>query len=393
MSRMRALMHQKAPTMETVSDASKSESKLKTIFGRLWSSKAFRYGAGTLVSLLALYLALRNVDFDQVGNALRAADYRLVALALFSVAFNQLARAYRWRVLLGASPPGKLQADDRRKRFSLFDLLLSLLSAQLLNTVYPARLGDLSRAYVIGSRGPGKVFTLGTVVLEKLLDTLAYGAFFLVMLLTLPLPGWVGGSVSTFALATVLATLAVVVLAYRPQIILTLLGRLFARFPGRISQSVQFHLQDGMESLRTLRDRSELARALIWTALIWATAVFNNALILQAMHLRLPWMAPFFVLVVLQVGISLPSTPGSLGVFEYACVLALSLFSVGSADALGFGFVLHAVVFLPVIVFGFLAFLYLGLNVNQVAAPGQADMRNDLVPDRTQTSAENADKV
>jgi uncharacterized protein (TIRG00374 family) len=379
--------------MDTLSDASKSESKLKTIFGRLWSSKVLRYSAGTLVSLLALYLALRNVDFDQVGNALRAANYRLVVLALISVAFNQLARAYRWRVLLGASPSGKLQPGVRRDRFSLFDLLLSLLSAQLLNTVYPARLGDLSRAYVIGSRGPGKVFTLGTIVLEKLLDTLAYGGIFLVMLLALPLPGWVGGSVSTFALATALATLVVVVLAYRPQIVLAPVGRLFAHFPGRMTQSVQSHLHDGMDSLRTLRNRSELARALIWTALIWVTAVLNNALILQAMHLSLPWMAPFFILVVLQIGISLPSTPGSLGVFEYACILALSLFSVGRADALGFAFVLHAVVFLPVIVFGFLSFLYLGFNVDQVAAPGQEDLRNDLAPDKAQTRAESADKV
>jgi uncharacterized protein (TIRG00374 family) len=344
---------------------------LKTLSGRLWSSKTFRYGVGALVSLLSLYLALRNVDFGEVGRAFQAADYRLVGLALVSVAFNQLARAFRWRVLLGTSPPGNPHRSNRRDGFSLFDLLVALLSAQLLNTVYPARLGDLSRAYVIGGRGPGKVFTLGTIVLEKLLDTLAYGGLFLVMLLTLPLPAWVGGSVSTFALAALLATLAVVVLAYRPQVILAPAGRLFARLPGRAAQSVQSHLQEGMDSLRTLRNHSELARALIWTALIWATAVLNNALVLQAMHLHLPWMAPFFVLVVLQIGISLPSTPGSLGVFEYGCILALSLFSVGRADALSFGFVLHAVVFLPVIVFGFLAFLYLGINVEQVAAPGQ----------------------
>jgi uncharacterized membrane protein YbhN (UPF0104 family) len=92
--------------------------------------------------------------------------------------------------------------------------------------------------------------------------------------------------------------------------------------------------------------------------------------------------------VILQIGISLPSTPGSLGVFEYGCILALSLFSVGRADALGFGFVLHAVVFLPVIVFGFLAFLYLGVSVGQIAAPGQAYKETDLAPDRTPTSAD-----
>jgi uncharacterized protein (TIRG00374 family) len=245
-----------------------------------------------------------------------------------------------------------------------------------LNTVYPARVGDLSRAYVIGGKGPGRVFTLGTVLLEKLLDTLAYGGLFLVMLFSLPLPAWVGGSVTTFALATVLVTLVAVILAYRPQGLLGLAGKLLARFPGRAARFVHSHLEDGIASLRTLRSRSALARALFWTLLIWVTAVLNNVLILRALGLRLPWMAPIFVLVVLQIGISLPSTPGSLGIFEYACVLALSLFSVSSAGALSFGFVLHAVVFLPVVVFGFLSFLYLGVNVEKVTESGQtADER------------------
>jgi uncharacterized protein (TIRG00374 family) len=348
--------------MDTVTDASKSESKLKTLSGRLWSSKILRYGLGALLSLLALYLALRDVDFGEVVSAIRAADYRLVGLALASVALNQLGRAFRWRVLLGASRSAARQAG-----ISLFDLLVALLSAQLLNTVYPARVGDLSRAYVIGGKGPGRVFTLGTVLLEKLLDTLAYGGLFLVLLFALPLPAWVGSSVSTFVVATALVTLAVVILAYRPEWLLALTGRVFARFPGRFGQLVQAYLKDGIGSLSTLRSPSGLARSLFWTAVIWATAVLNNYLILLAFQLRLPWMAPFFVLMVLQVGISLPSTPGSIGIFEYGCILALSLFSVARADALSYGFVLHAVVFLPVVILGFLAFLYLGLNSEKVA--------------------------
>jgi uncharacterized protein (TIRG00374 family) len=360
----------------------------------LWSSKVLRYGLGTLVSLLSLYLALRNVDFGEVGQALRSADYRWVGLALASVAVNQLGRAFRWRVLLGAAsfaiPQGAAsQPGDLRVGYSLSDLLASLLSGQLLNTVYPARVGDLSRAYVIGGKGPGRVFTLGTVLLEKLLDTLAYGSLFLVMLFSLPLPAWVGSSVSTFALATILVTLAAVILAYRPEGILTLTAKIFAHFPGRVATFVQSHLREGIASLRTLRSRSGLAHALFWTALIWATAVLNNALILRALQLRLPWMAPFFVLVVLQIGISLPSTPGSIGIFEYACILALSLFSVGRADALSFGFVLHAVVFLPVIVFGFLASLYLGVNVEKVAQLGQAAGEKN----RTLTSTDERGKL
>ena len=47
-----------------------------------------------------------------------------------------------------------------------------LLAGQMLNTVFPARLGDLTRAYVLGGKGPGRSFVLGTVVLEKILDSI-----------------------------------------------------------------------------------------------------------------------------------------------------------------------------------------------------------------------------
>jgi uncharacterized protein (TIRG00374 family) len=365
-----------------------------SFFLSLWSSKIFRYSVGALVSLLALYLALRDVDFGEVGRAIRIADYRLVGLALASVAVNQLARAFRWRVLLGSGQSGVHLGGDNRPAavspgYSLFDLLVVLLSAQLLNTVYPARVGDLSRAYVIGGKGPGRVFTLGTILLEKLLDTLAYGGLFLVVLFSLSLPAWVRSSVSTLALAAVLAALIAALLAYRPAALLGLADKIFARFPGSLARFMQPHLKDGIDSLHTLRSRSDLARLVFWTAVIWATAVLNNALALRAMQLSLPWMAPIFVLVVLQIGISLPSTPGSIGIFEYGCILALSLFAVERAAALSFGFVLHAVVFLPVVFFGFLAFLYLGLNAGEVAQFRQVSEGQK----RTRTSADERGKM
>ena len=52
--------------------------------------------------------------------------------------------------------------------------LMVLLAGQMLNTIFPARLGDLARAYVLGGMGPGRTYVLGTIVLEKMLDSIAY---------------------------------------------------------------------------------------------------------------------------------------------------------------------------------------------------------------------------
>ena len=43
------------------------------------------------------------------------------------------------------------------------------------------------------------------------------------------------------------------------------------------------------------------------------------------------------VLLVLQIGLAVPVSPGGLGVFEYLSVLALSLFTVPRREAVAFG--------------------------------------------------------
>jgi uncharacterized membrane protein YbhN (UPF0104 family) len=52
------------------------------------------------------------------------------------------------------------------------------------------------------------------------------------------------------------------------------------------------------------------------------------------------------------LGVSLPSSPGFVGIIQAATVLALSFFGVPRADALSFSLLLHASQFVPVTVWG-----------------------------------------
>jgi hypothetical protein len=81
--------------------------------------------------------------------------------------------------------------------------------------------------------------------------------------------------------------------------------------------------------------------------LIWGTAIWTNVLTFRALDLRLPWTAAGLLLAVLQAGISVPSVPGRIGVFQYLCILTLGLFGVSEAAGLSYGILLQAIVFLP----------------------------------------------
>jgi uncharacterized membrane protein YbhN (UPF0104 family) len=71
------------------------------------------------------------------------------------------------------------------------------------------------------------------------------------------------------------------------------------------------------------------------------------------------FQATLLVLIGLMAGIAVPSVPGRIGIFEYICVLALAVFGIKQTQALTYGILLHAVVFLPVLVLGVLALLRL----------------------------------
>lgn len=95
---------------------------------------------GTILSLMFLGLALRNISLREVMGALAEANCPLVALALSTVIITCLAKVGRWKALF--------HPRSHKRHFG--KLFSALLIRQMANAVLPARLGELIRAYMIG---------------------------------------------------------------------------------------------------------------------------------------------------------------------------------------------------------------------------------------------------
>ena len=322
----------------------------------LFSSRWFRLVTGLIISLGTIFLAIRNVDFALVWAALKNARLIFIFLALGSVLINTLVKARRWKVLVG--PDGQA--------ISLWKYWMILLTGQMLNALLPARLGDLTRAYTLGGLGPGRTFVLGTIVLEKMFDSLAYLCLFGVLFVLIPLPEWMSGSILVFLLVTLALVAGVIVLVYYPTPLMNLLRRISRLLPERLRSWLSPRIESGLRSLEIIRRRKDLARLTFWTALVWGTAILNNYLVMQALDLHLPLVAPVLILVGLQAGISLITIPGTIGVFEYICVLALTFFGVEPSLAFSYGLLLHAIVLLPPLLGGMISFWALGLSGKQL---------------------------
>ncbi len=316
-----------------------------------------RAGLGLVIFTAVFYWLLRQVDFERLWQALTNVRWVFAALALLSVSVNTLAKAIRWRGL----------ASEKGRSIRLSRYLAILLAGQMLNTLLPSRLGDLARAYALGGENhgrnpPGRTYVFGTIVLEKLFDSLAYGLLFGLLLALMPLPAWIGGSILTFLIGILLVSGGILLLAFFPGPFAGLLNLILQRLPERLRGWLAPRLQSGLTSLQIIRRRRELLWLALWTILIWLAAIANNQLILLALDIHLPWTAALLVLIGLQAGISVPTVPGALGVFEYICVLALARFGIDETLALSYGLLLHAVVLVPSTLAGAISFWSLGMQ-------------------------------
>lgn len=313
---------------------------------------------GLLISGLTLFLALREVSLWEVSREVRQASTLWVVFAVANVLFNTLLKGLRWYRLTG----------DVGKRVGIRKVIAANIAGQLLNLIYPARAGDVSRVLIIGHDGREKAFILGTVALEKLADLVAFVFFAAILLVQLPFPSWLDKPVY---LTSVIAIGAVFFIVWwfsntnRGERLAAWLTRRKARWiPERTRLYLIELVQMTLKAISLVRQRKLAFELSTWTVLVWSTALLNNVFIWIALGLSnnypgqlLP--ATWLLLVGLMAGVALPSVPGRFGIFEYICILSLAVFGIAQAQALTYGIILHAVVLLPALVLGAAALLWL----------------------------------
>lgn len=321
-----------------------------------------RFWIGIAISAIALAIAFRQVDFGMVWAALGKVNYWFLASSLVPLLLFLVLRAHRWRLLF--YPRTELRVGN----------LFAVISiGYLLSNIFPARLGDVARAYLIGdSERVSRTTAFSTIVAERVLDALcAVGGFF-VALPFAPLPDWMIRSGLVVGIAA-LAVVGVFVFLVRrrewtlrllewvlnllhwpePEIVQRFWGRLtsrLARDRSRSSASVPWagrsrlkalagSLIDGLAGITTLRLGPAL---LLWSVAIWIVISAYYWLVLLAFDATQPFVAGLAVTSVTALGMTVPSSPGYVGVFHVLARETMGLFGMQPETGLSYALVAHA---------------------------------------------------
>jgi uncharacterized protein (TIRG00374 family) len=287
---------------------------------------------GMVLSALLVWLSVRGIEFRGVVDGFRTIRWGFVIPSVALMFLMQLLRSIRWGLIL--------KPIEKVDQLSLF----SVTSVGFLAIIaIPARLGELARPYLITKKsGIPMSSALGTIFVERALDSLTILVIAVATLFFTPLPPWLVRSSVLLLLMTLALFALMILLTVRREaslgILLPLIGRLPARYAGIVNRLIDHFI----EGFRIMVNPTLLLSVTLLSIVVWLIDVVVIYLLFMAFGLHLPVAAAFVLMIVLIIGIAIPTAPGFIGNWHYFCILGLGLFGIAKTDALSFAIVYHA---------------------------------------------------
>jgi len=286
-----------------------------------------------------LYYAARGIDWREVLRIAAGANPSGLVVVAGIGALTLLLRALRWRLLLNAQGSVSVGVAFWATAAGYFG-----------NSILPARAGELVRTFMVSSRYlTDTTFVLSTALTERVVDGVVLVGVASLIILTVPLQlGWLAGTVKPLAVLGLAAALVIVVAPLLEPVGVTLLNRL------RVSSPLRTRLQSTLEQIlrgmRTFHNGRRLLGFLGLTTAIWCLDSLATVVGGAALGLEIPIPAAFLLLAALGLASALPSTPGYVGVYQFAAVSALSPFGLSRTGAIAYVLVFQV---LMIVVTGF----------------------------------------
>ncbi len=287
-----------------------------------------RGGLGILISVAALAFVISRVDLAGVAKVLGSANLAFVGAMLACTCLDLVCRTIRWQGLL---------APIQRVRF--LPTMGYLLVGYVANNLLPARLGELVRSHYLGDReGISRATALGTIVVERVVDTAVLVAVASVAIVILGVRGVVANAILVgLALTTLLVlALAFALVAHR----LPFADRLLAaveRWPTVIR--LLGRLRGGMAVAGRPRT---LTTAIAWSLAAWVATIVSFAAAAQAVGVELSWGQAGLLAAGVALSTAIPAGPGYVGTFELAGVQIAAAFGVAPEPAFALTLLAHA---------------------------------------------------
>lgn len=324
------------------------------------------------LTILLLALFFRKSDPREVLQVLKRINPLWVMVGMLANFFALICRTERWRNVLN---------PNHRPPF--YQTFFATALGFMTSAVLPMRAGDVVRPALLSRRTDIRFSTaLGTVLVERVLDSTALLSIFLIFSLTgarrfYENPSTAGKAIIIRSAGTAAAVFLLLIVAF--TLAMYFFNERVRRFhlwlagylPGRIRSGWMAFFDSFVASLRIAHNRPALLRILLLTVAIWAFLISQFAFILLSFGKPLPYSSSLFVTGASILGMMIP-TPGGVGGFHKACQVVLTSFYGFSVSAsVAVALIFHIVGTAPVMITGLTLFVREHVSWRQLAQIGE----------------------
>ncbi|MFQ6110407.1 MAG: lysylphosphatidylglycerol synthase transmembrane domain-containing protein, partial [Nitrospinota bacterium] len=328
--------------------------------------RRLNFWLGIGISIGLLILIFYQVDREEFLKALARAHLPLAFLAATPVLATFIVRTLRWQYLL------------RPVREPAFMPALSATCIGFMaNMILPARLGEFVRAWSLGRKERisfGSCFA--SIVLERLFDGSSILVVLVFLFFSMDLAPSVAQKLRLAGVLSLLFYLLVIGILVMMRVRTEPTARVFRFLLRPLGSSLRERLMGTLESfvsgIRLMSRPWDWTMVCALSAALWLSMVLFNQMVLLSFGMELPWVAPFFLLVMQALSVMLPSSPGFVGTVHYAIVLALGFYGVPRELGLSIAIIMHGVNYVAVVVPGFVFLWGEGLSLRSLGKAGEA---------------------
>jgi glycosyltransferase 2 family protein len=308
--------------------------------------------AGFAISILLLFFSLKDIRFQEILEALKKADLRFLFIPTLFIFCAVTLSAFKWARIAG-------------NNVKVSQTFLSLIIGLFVNNVLPARIGEVVRGYVLSKKsGISFAYAISTVLVDRFFDLVGLLLLTFIFFPKQSLPLQV--SRSLYALVSLLIVLmAVLVIMSREGIMKKMTVRL-NKINKPFFRKLAERVIEVQENLKRINSPLNLLYFIMIAFLQWLS--MSSALYFSLLALGIsinPLYVPF-VCALLNMGLTIPSSPGYVGVYQFLLVYLLSIFDIPKHQGFAVSILFHASWYIPYNVLGFIFLMKEHLKIKEL---------------------------
>jgi glycosyltransferase 2 family protein len=308
--------------------------------------------AGFIISILLLYLSLKDIKFQEIIEILKKADLKLIFIPILFIFFSASLSAFKW---------SKISGNNVRFR----DTFVALIIGLFVNNVLPARIGEIVKGYVLSKKtGVSFTFGLSTVLIDRFFDL---AGLLLIVLIFFPkqsLPPKVSQSLFILVILLIACTVTFIIMS-REKFTGTVV-KMLDKIKKPILLKFAHRLIEISENIRRINSPLNIIFYVAISFLQWfvmSTALYFAILTL---NVSVKFIYVPFVCALLNMGLTIPSSPGYVGVYQFLLVYILSIFNIPKHEGFAVSILFHASWYIPYNILGFIFLLKEHLRIKDM---------------------------